>query len=33
MYDEDEETKLIAKKHMRYLILTNCASFILGMGM
>ncbi|CAF1229744.1 unnamed protein product [Rotaria sp. Silwood1] len=32
LYDEDEEKKLIEKKHMRYLILSNCASFILGMG-
>ncbi|CAF1151616.1 unnamed protein product [Rotaria sordida] len=32
IYDEDEEKKLIKKKHMRYLILSNCASFILGMG-
>jgi hypothetical protein len=38
---EDEEEKaakeaemaLIEKKRMRYLLISNCASFILGMGM
>jgi len=32
-YDEDQEEKLIEKKHMRYIIISNCASFIVGMGM
>ncbi|CAF0896451.1 unnamed protein product [Adineta ricciae] len=31
--DENEEEKqLIEKKHVRYVILSNCASFLLGMG-
>jgi hypothetical protein len=33
VHDEDKEEKLIEKKHMRYVIFSNCASFILGMGM
>jgi hypothetical protein len=31
--EDDEEKKIVEKKHMRYVILSNCASFILGMGM
>jgi hypothetical protein len=30
---KDAEKALIEKKRMRYVILSNCASFILGMGM
>lgn len=40
LYEEEEELAakeaekaLIEKKRARYLLLTNCASFILGMGM
>ncbi|UJR13439.1 hypothetical protein I4U23_000453 [Adineta vaga] len=29
---EEEKKQLIEKKHMRYVLLTNCASFLLGMG-
>lgn len=29
----DAEKALIEKKHMRIVFLSNCASFILGMGM
>jgi hypothetical protein len=31
--DEDQEGKVLEKKHMRFVILSNCASFLLGMGM
>ncbi|CAF1484117.1 unnamed protein product [Adineta steineri] len=30
--DNEEEKKIVKKKHLRYVILSNCASFILGMG-
>ncbi|CAF1446930.1 unnamed protein product [Adineta ricciae] len=30
--ENEEEKQLIEKKHMRYVILSNCASFLLGMG-
>ena len=41
LLDEDEEERaaeeaakaLIEKKRMRYVLLSNCASFLLGMGM
>ena len=31
--DEDKEKIIVEKKHVRFLFLSNCASFILGMGM
>lgn len=31
--DQDQEKIIVEKKQMRFLFLSNCASFILGMGM
>ena len=31
--DDDKEKIIVEKKHVRFLFLSNCASFILGMGM
>ena len=31
--DEDKEKIIIEKKQVRFLFLSNCASFLLGMGM